>query len=46
MLKNVNKILIIWKGYLDDLLGKISGIFKNVSHGYWMFAENVQKCER
>ena len=46
MLKNVNKNLIIWQGYIDDLLGKISEIFKNVAHRYWMFAKNVQKCKK
>ena len=46
MLKNVKKNLIILQGYLDDLVGKNSEIFKNVTHGYWMIAENVQKCEK
>ena len=46
MLKNINKNLIIWQGYLDDLLGKISETFKNVTLRYWMFAENVPKCEK
>ena len=46
MLKNVNENLIIWQGCLDDPLGKISEIFKNVTHRYWTFAENVQKYEK